>query len=293
MRPKPTKDKRMSKPSINLHPSLETNSSLGETHRPSLFDAKDEFIGRIAPFATAAIYFGSFALYPQDISLSRQALFKLSFLNRHFLQPGGLRITVEKQTACFSGNVTSHSIPLLADILARQIEGIRQVKDETVVQTAAGAKKTGQKKAETIQKSIQSLLATDQTLRSGVVVSIREGRHLLEGEVGTSAQKNWAEQLAGAVGGDIESKLKIGVSTADSISAETAPVDDESLQALILFRLRLLRDTEHLPVKVTANRGIVAIQGKVNTEALRQRVENIARSTLGVRELRSSLSIPA
>jgi len=48
----------------------------------------------------------------------------------------------------------------------------------------------------------------------------------------------------------------------------------------VLFRLRLVRETEHLPVRVKANRGVVAVQGKVRTEALRQRVENIARSTL-------------
>ena len=68
-------------------------------------------------------------------------------------------------------------------------------------------------------------------------------------------------------------------------------MDDESLQALILFRLRLVRETEHLPVKVVANRGVVSLQGKVASEALRQQAENIARSTLGVRELRSSISI--
>jgi osmotically-inducible protein OsmY len=48
-----------------------------------------------------------------------------------------------------------------------------------------------------------------------------------------------------------------------------------------------------VPVRVKANRGIVVVQGKVRTEALRQRVENVARSTLGLRELRSSLSISA
>ena len=283
----------MAKPSLHRNPSLEANSSLGPTSRSSLFDTKDKFIERITPFATAAIYFGSFSLYPQDISLSRQALFKLSFLNRHFLQPGGLRVSVEKQTACFSGNVASRNIGLMADILARQIEGIRQVKDETVVQAAGGARTSGRKKVEAIQESIQFLFATDQTLRSGVLVRIRDGCHVLEGEVGTPAQKNWAEQLAEAVGGEIESKLKIGLPAAVPTSAESAPMDDESLQALILFRLRLVRDTEHLPVKVTANRGVVALHGKVNTEPLRRRVENIARSTLGVRELRSSLSIPA
>ena len=70
-------------------------------------------------------------------------------------------------------------------------------------------------------------------------------------------------------------------------------LDDESLEALVLFRLRLVRETEHLPVRVKANRGVVTLQGKVRTEALRQRVENLTRSTLGLRELRSSLSIAA
>jgi osmotically-inducible protein OsmY len=241
----------------------------------------------------AVIYFGSFSLQPQDISLSRQALFKLSFLHRHFLQPGGLRISVEKQTAHFSGNVTGRNLSLMAEILARQIEGIRQIKDETIVPVARTSQTAEQKRAEAVQESIQFLWATDQTLRSGVLVRLRDGRHVLEGEVGTPAQKNWAEQLAEVAGGEIDSKLKIGLPATLSVPVEPPPVDDESLQALILFRLRLVRETEHLPVKVTANRGVVALQGKVNTEALRRRVENIARSTLGVRELRSSLSIVA
>jgi osmotically-inducible protein OsmY len=68
-------------------------------------------------------------------------------------------------------------------------------------------------------------------------------------------------------------------------------VDDESLEAMILFRLRLVRETEHLPVRVKALRGVVTLQGKVRSEALRQKVENLARSTLGLKELRSSLSL--
>jgi osmotically-inducible protein OsmY len=73
--------------------------------------------------------------------------------------------------------------------------------------------------------------------------------------------------------------------------SEPPQVDDESLQALVLFRLSLVRETENLQVKVKASRGVVTLQGKIPTEALRQRAENIARSTLGIRELRSSLSI--
>src|ERR1017187_9287027 len=109
----------MSKPSLRLHPSWESATSVGESTpaRHSLFDAKDDFIERIAPVGVAAIYFGSFSLSPQDAPLSRQALFKLSFLYRHFLQPGGLRVVVNRQTAILSGTVTNRALVTMADIL--------------------------------------------------------------------------------------------------------------------------------------------------------------------------------
>src|ERR1700691_1813171 len=123
----------MPKPSHLLHPSLESTTSIGETAplRHSLFDTKDAFIERIAPVGVAAIYFGSFSLSPQDAPLSRQALYKLSFLYRHFLQPGNVRIVVNRQTAVLSGRVTNRALVTMAEILALQIEGIRYVQDET------------------------------------------------------------------------------------------------------------------------------------------------------------------
>ena len=285
----------MSKPSLLRHPSLESTTSIGETtpQRHSLFDTKDAFIERIAPLGVAAIYFGSFTLSPQDAPLSRQALFKLSFLYRHFLQPAGLRIVVNRYTAVLSGSVSSRALVTMADILALQIEGIRDVQDETVLPQIDSASTA--RDVETFRESVQFLFATDQTLRSGVQVSLSEGRLALQGEVSSVAQKNWAEQVAEAAGAEIHSQLKVSDATTFPASHSTEPpvLDDESLQALVLFRLRLVRETEHLPVRVKANRGTVTLQGKVRTEALRQRVENLSRSTLGLRELRSTLSIAA
>jgi osmotically-inducible protein OsmY len=287
----------MSKPSFLLHPSLESSVSEGgpATQRQSLFDTKDDFIHRIAPVGVAAIYFGSFTLSPQDAPLSRQALFKLSFLNRHFLQPAGLRIIVNRQTANLSGMVPHRALSLMAEILALQIEGIHYVQDETEVppKDVSPFATPGQRDQDSVRETIQLLFATDQTLRSGVHVSLFEGRLTLQGEVSSAAQKNWAEHLAEGVASEIQSRLRVneGVASSGALTAEPPTVDDESLQALVLLRLRLMRETEHLLVRVKANRGVVAVQGKVRTEALRQRVENIARSTLGLRELRSSLSI--
>jgi len=279
----------MTKPFRCLYPSLETGSSLTETRsvRTSLYDAKDNFIERIAPVGVAAFYFGSFTLSPKDVPLSRQALFKLSFVNRSFLAAGGLKITVNRNTAVLSGTVTNRTIVLLGEILAQQIEGIQQVQNETELPHLTDGALIA---AET--EAAQFLFATDQTLRSGVRVGSLDGHAALQGEVSSAAQKNWAEQLAHAVSPEIQSRLQVSESTSFSAAASEPPqIDDESLQALILFRLRLVRETEHVPVRVKATRGVVAISGKVRSEALRQRVENIARSTLGLRELRSSLSI--
>ncbi len=288
----------MSKLSLHYHPSLEGGaSSVGDTShlRHSLFDTKDEFIERVGPIGMAAIYFGGFSLAPQDAALSRQALFKLSFVNRHFLQPGGMRVQVQKQTAILTGAVKSPSLVTLAEILARQIEGITQVKNETDVEkSAAGASKAAKlREANATLETVQLLFATDQTLRAGVQINVYEGILTLEGQVSSPAQKNWAEQLAASVGGEINSKLKIVPTSPIGTQTEThsPDLDDESLQALVLLRLRLVRETEHLPVRVKATRGIVSVQGKVRTEALRQRIENLGRSTLGLRELRSSLSV--
>jgi len=272
----------MSYPSRRFSPSLDGNASVGETSlRPSLFDTREEFIDRVAPIGMAAIYFGSFSFAPQDAALSRQALFKLSFVNRYFLQPAGLRVTVRKQTAALSGNVTGHSLVLLAEILARQIEGIEDVKDETTFAT---------EKTEDKREAAQLLFATDQTLRSGVQLNLENDQLMLDGEVKSPAQRSWAEQLVSSVGGNLKSRLVVNASAA-APAGSPPDVDDESLEALVLLRLRLVRETEHLPVRVKANRGVVSVQGKVRTEALRQRVENLTRSTLGLRELRSSLTI--
>jgi osmotically-inducible protein OsmY len=272
------------------HPSLETSESTGGSagSRASLYDNREAFISRIGPVAVAAIYFGGISLAPKDDSLSRQALFKLSFLHRHFLHPGGVRIAVDKHTAVLSGKLTNRLHYTLAEILARQIEGIQEVKDATEL---AAAKSAG---AESTREAIEFLLVTDQTLRTGVQVLFHEGRLALEGEVRSEAQKSWAEQLAAAVvGSEVDSSLRLSTYAPPPMTPVSEPpqLDDESLQALALFRLRLVRETEHLNLKVKASRGVVTLQGKVRTEALRQRAENIVRSTLGIRELRSSLSV--
>jgi osmotically-inducible protein OsmY len=274
----------MSQPSILRHPSLESSSPQPsyDGHRASLFDAKDDFIARIGPIGVAAIYFGPFSLAPQDPALSRQALLKLSFVYRHYLQPAGVRYHVHKQVVTVSGTVRSKLLTTLGEVLAHQIEGVTSVKNETELALE------DQPATARPLEALHLLLATDQSLRAQVQAAGEGGKLKLTGTVGSAAQKSWAEQLAQAVEAEVVSELQV---SGTDTPVKTADVDDESLQALVLFRLRLVRETEHVPVKPVAKRGVVTLTGKVRTEALRQRVEHLVRATLGVVELRSSLSL--
>ena len=163
----------MSHPSILRHPSLESSSPRPsvDSPRPSLFDSKDDFIARIGPIGVAAIYFGPFSLAPQDPALSRQALLKLSFAYRYYLQPAGIRFHVQRQTATISGSIKSTPLALCAEILAQQIEGIEQVKNETELAVEDRPAQSRELLA------IQLLLATDQSLRSQIKVSDESGAH--------------------------------------------------------------------------------------------------------------------
>jgi osmotically-inducible protein OsmY len=116
-------------------------------------------------------------------------------------------------------------------------------------------------------------------------------RVTMRGMADSEAQRAWMEQLAGMSGGGVESRLRVGPAVTVLAETQAPAIDDESLQALVVFRLRLAGQGESRRLRIRAHHGVVTLQGKVNSEARRQRVENMARSTLGVRELRSSLTL--
>ncbi len=274
----------MSHPPLLRHPSLESSSPQPsyDGHRASLFDAKDDFIARMGPIGVAAIYFGSFSLGPQDPAVSRHALLKLSFAYRHYLQPAGIRYHVETGTVTISGTVRSRLLGVLAELLARQIEGVETVKNEIEL-----ALEDRPAHART-QEALHLLLATDHALRTQVKAAEADGKLKLSGTVGSAAQKSWVEQLARMLEAETISELQVSTS---ETPVKTADVDDDSVQALVLFRLRLARETD--PIKVVARRGVVTLTGKVRSDASRQRIEHLTRATLGVVDLQSSLVVAA
>ena len=120
-------------PLLLLHPSLESSSPQSQRRQPRgpPFSIRRTIsLPGSGPIGVAAIYFGPFSLAPQDPALSRQALLKLSFAYRYYLQPAGIRYQVQRQTATISGSIKSTPLALCAEILAQQIEGIEQVKSE-------------------------------------------------------------------------------------------------------------------------------------------------------------------
>ena len=114
---------------------------------------------------------------------------------------------------------------------------------------------------DSIAEAAHLLLITDQTLRAGLQVHAENGRLTLQGRVDSPAQKSWADVLLSSTGAEVDSRLEVAPIPSHQVT-KPADVDDESLQALVLLRLRLVRETEHLPVKVKAHRGVVTFAGQ-------------------------------
>jgi hypothetical protein len=181
-----------------------------------------------------ALYFGPFSMEPQDAALGRQALFKLSFLHRHFLKPAGLGLAMRREAAHFSGRLPNGWLMEMAVLLARQIGGIERIVDETESRPA-------QTKAADAAERDRLILATENPRR-----------------------KDRATRI---------------------------DMDDESLEALILFRLKLVPETAAAALKVKAERGVATLTGKVATAGVRAQVEKVARATLGLGELRLDVAV--
>jgi hypothetical protein len=120
-------EKHMSKPSLRLHPSMESTTSVGESTpaRHSLFDAKDDFIERISPLAVAAIYFGSFSLSPLAVAGMNGALADRESRRNQTVPPATYKPeakVISKKTRQLSGvsldSLTATSEPVLSNIQA-------------------------------------------------------------------------------------------------------------------------------------------------------------------------------
>ena len=130
----------------------------------------------------------------------------------------------------------------------------------------------------------------DVTTQNGVVT--------LDGTVESAAEKRQAVLLARSTEGvtDVRDQLKVVAPAADESprpadARETASVNDEWIEAKIQSKYFLADDLKTDEIKVDSVKGIVTLQGRVESADEKRTAEEIARETDGVRNVVNRLEV--
>jgi len=199
---------------------------------------------------------------------------------------------VEDGIAHLGGTVDSHAERRLAEFVTAGVTGIVKIDNRIDV------KPKQQRPDRELAADIRGLIAASPRLEdTSVDVVVSDGDAVLNGVVGTLAERDTAEELA-AVSGirsvDVRG-LKIDSSIRDGVRRRTryAELSDETIADAV--RLTLKHDPRVLSftdtINVESKNAVVTLRGDVGHAAAKRAAEQAARNTLGVDQIRNRLTV--
>lgn len=255
---------------------------------------KDNFLMHLAPVSIGVFFFGNFQPNIEDKTQAQRALYKTSFLYRHFLQPGGLKAVIDEGCLTLSGKISSAAVSLMAQLLGAQIMGPIKIVDDTVCADESGRHvKTSEAAADLeLRARLQLILATDAMLGSEEIeVSVSNGQAKVSGQVSSAEHKAWAETLLRSTAPQGKFSIQSSPRGKSVTPGARFTIDDDSLQALALTRLKLIPGLSRLDMRVTAQRQVLSLSGHAPSAAEKTLAESIVKHTYGMRDFKSNLSV--
>jgi len=192
-----------------------------------------------------------------------------------------IKIAVEDRDVIMSGAVPSRMAQLAAQEDALSVAGVRGVVNELEIRYADRPLPADR----TIADNVKAMIGWNAELAdSKIKVSVRAGKVTLEGTVDTVWKRLRAQDLAAEVEGvvDVENALTV-VPTEDMVDEVIA---EEILAAV--KRNRLL-DSETINVEVDG--GMVTLSGTVDSWEARERANQAALYTFGVRDVTNNIVV--
>jgi osmotically-inducible protein OsmY len=209
-----------------------------------------------------------------------------------------------------TGEVDSEAEKQEALRIARSTEGVRDVVDQLRISTARASE--GDAKAPAgarpddatlgdpwITMKIESKYFLDNEVKGrNIDVTTENGVVTLTGQVDSPAEKRQAVLLARSTEGvkDVQDQLKVvappaGDTPRQSDRPAAEPVNDEWIEAKIQSKYFLAEDLKTDDIKVDSARGVVTLQGRVESTEEKRTAEEIARETDGVRTVVNRIEV--
>lgn len=259
-------------------------------------DPRNNWLAHLAPFSTGIFFFGQVHPTMEENVFVRKALMTTSHVFRHFLRPRGLELEVINEVVYLRGNVPADVVVIMAEQLAKQIDGVDNICNETTkvqdaAYTARRVKSAIYAEADQeLRHRLEILLASDSTLAAlGLSVEVSDDKATLSGTVPSEAHADWLERLCQNLEGAHRINLSLKEDDTLDLPCNSSPLDNDSIETLFHTRLKLLKSTKRLRVETSARHGRLHLRGYLPDASAKELVESIAASTFGVREVNSEL----
>ena len=196
-----------------------------------------------------------------------------------------------------NGQVASESIKSLAEEIARDTEGVKDVNNQITVDPGA-------------QPSVESVRVEDLEIRAAILEAIARSSELggknievkvenrmvtLSGSVANPAQRNGAEQTARAVGNvaGVTNNLEVANPQA-ATEPPSAPADPNAeLAKRVEFELFRTGAFDTPAMTINAKDGTITLSGAARSLAEKMLAERIAQGTPGVKKVENQLKVGA
>lgn len=239
------------------------------------------------------------AIFSADADTANKVKDSFRFSKR--LAGYNISVSTSGGSVVLTGQLPSESLKSLAGEIARDTQGVTEVKNEITVDPAA-------------QPSIENARIDDLEIRAAILEAFAKSSELggksidvavekravaLSGTVDTPAQKNGAEQTARAVDGVASVTNNLAVTNPQAAMeppASSSPKPSETtadLAKTVEFELYRTGAFETSKMKITATGDTITLSGTVRSIAEQLLAERMAQTTHGVNKVVNDLKVAA
>lgn len=229
---------------------------------------------------------------------------KSAFALSKRLSPYEINVETKDGVVTLSGRVASEIDRELAEGVAKDTTGVRQVNNQLIVEpgikpSEASLRESARVADLEIQADLRERLVVSEELRSQPIqVAVKDRVVTLSGQVETPAQKTGAEQLARAVSNvvNVVNNLTVAKPDANQTAVPGIPeslAKDRQLAQQVSFALFNARDNfaDVGKIKAESHDGEVTLTGTVTSRAERALAERLVREVPGVKGVQNQLAV--
>ena len=193
-----------------------------------------------------------------------------------------------------NGEVPSDQTKRLAESIARETTGVRDVRNNLRVNPAAQpipAEQRGQVGDPELRTGIEERLRASRIDPQKVAVAVQEKVVTLSGQVNSADEKSAAEKIAW--GFESVRDVRNNLTVANEASAQRGVGSRDDLAKKVEFELYSSRAFDLARLQIESSEGVVTLNGPVRSVAERELAERIASDVEGVKSVRNNLTIAA